>query len=198
VPKEKLEYRGARDALILRLFLSGMSYRQIGRHPRVRLSPKGVGNVVSPLAAMFGLPEQLELEVLSDSNAATYWDRSDHFDLALDLTVGRRGLDFVEEQRWSERDDGGIELVIVELGELSVRIDERWRERERDMGAGPHGAVDELGAVGGILAQQLDRQLRRRMVVDVDPHPSPLEHDPAAGDVERDAGQPAGRVGHQV
>lgn len=47
LPKEKLEYRAARDALILRLFLAGNSYRAIGRHPRVNLSPKGVGNVVN-------------------------------------------------------------------------------------------------------------------------------------------------------
>lgn len=47
MPKEKLEYRAARDALILRLFLAGHSYRQIGRHPKVNLSPKGVGNVVN-------------------------------------------------------------------------------------------------------------------------------------------------------
>jgi hypothetical protein len=32
------------------------------------------------------------MEVLSESNAHTYWDRSDQFDLALDLTGGRRGL----------------------------------------------------------------------------------------------------------
>lgn len=47
---------------------------------------------VSPLAAMLGLPERLDIEALSDANAATYWERSDRFDLALDLTAGRRGL----------------------------------------------------------------------------------------------------------
>jgi hypothetical protein len=46
----------------------------------------------SPLAAMFGLPTGPDIEVLSDATAATYWVRSDRFDLALDLTVGRRGL----------------------------------------------------------------------------------------------------------
>ena len=47
---------------------------------------------VSPLVAMFGLPAGPEIEVLSDDNASDYWDRSDRFDLALDLTAGRRGL----------------------------------------------------------------------------------------------------------
>ena len=50
------------------------------------------GRGASPLAAMLGLPEQPDIEVLSDANAASYWERSDRFDLALDLTVGRRGL----------------------------------------------------------------------------------------------------------
>jgi hypothetical protein len=48
---------------------------------------------VSPLVAMLGLPAPGEIEVLNDDNAASYWDRSDLFDLALDLTAGRRGLD---------------------------------------------------------------------------------------------------------
>ena len=47
---------------------------------------------VSPLVAMLGLPAPGEIEVLSDDNAARYWDRSDLFDVALDLTAGRRGL----------------------------------------------------------------------------------------------------------
>jgi hypothetical protein len=46
----------------------------------------------SPLAAMLGSPEPPDIEVLSDANAARYWERSDCFDLALDLTAGRRGL----------------------------------------------------------------------------------------------------------
>jgi hypothetical protein len=50
------------------------------------------GSAPSPLAAMLGLPEQLDIEVLSDANAIGYWERSDRFDLALDLTAGRRGL----------------------------------------------------------------------------------------------------------
>jgi hypothetical protein len=46
---------------------------------------------VSPLAAMFGMPAGPNIDVLSDDNAASYWERSDRFDLALDLTAGRRG-----------------------------------------------------------------------------------------------------------
>jgi hypothetical protein len=41
---------------------------------------------------MLGLPTPGEIEVLNDDNASSYWDRSDLFDMALDLTAGRRGL----------------------------------------------------------------------------------------------------------
>jgi Family of unknown function (DUF6352) len=46
----------------------------------------------SPLAAMFGLPFAGQIEVLGPDNAASYFERSDRFDLALDLTGGRQGL----------------------------------------------------------------------------------------------------------
>jgi hypothetical protein len=47
---------------------------------------------LSPLVSMLGLPVAAEIDVLSDANAGSYWERSDLFDLALDLTAGRRGL----------------------------------------------------------------------------------------------------------
>jgi Family of unknown function (DUF6352) len=47
---------------------------------------------LSPLTSMFGLPANPEIDVLSDDNASSYWQRSDRFDLALDLTTGRLGL----------------------------------------------------------------------------------------------------------
>ena len=40
---------------------------------------------------MLGIPAAAEIDVLTDENAATYWERSDRFDMALDLTAGRRG-----------------------------------------------------------------------------------------------------------
>src|SRR5262245_27696863 len=47
---------------------------------------------VSPLVSMLGLPAAAEIDVLNDDNAGSYWERSDLFDMALDLTGGRRGL----------------------------------------------------------------------------------------------------------
>jgi hypothetical protein len=47
---------------------------------------------VSPLVAMLGLPAAADIDVLNDDNAESYWERSDLFDLGLDLTGGRRGI----------------------------------------------------------------------------------------------------------
>lgn len=53
----------------------------------------GMGDApLSPLVSMLGLPAASEIDVLTDDNAQTYWERSDLFDMALDLTAGRRGL----------------------------------------------------------------------------------------------------------
>jgi hypothetical protein len=49
------------------------------------------GTPVSPLVSMLGIPAAAEIDVLTDENAATYWERSDRFDMALDLTGGRHG-----------------------------------------------------------------------------------------------------------
>jgi hypothetical protein len=57
---------------------------------------------VSPLVSMLGLPREGEVDVINDDNAPTYWARSDLFDMALDLTGGRRGLAALGEviARW--------------------------------------------------------------------------------------------------
>src|SRR5437762_1554135 len=49
------------------------------------------GAPVSPLVSMLGLPGPDEIDVLNEDNAGSYWERSDRFDFALDLTAGRRG-----------------------------------------------------------------------------------------------------------
>jgi hypothetical protein len=56
----------------------------------------------SPLISLLGLEVQPGVEVLSPDNAVAYWGRSDSFDLALDLTAGRRGLAALGEvmTRW--------------------------------------------------------------------------------------------------
>jgi hypothetical protein len=46
----------------------------------------------SPLVSMLGLPAGAGIDVLNNGNAATYWERSDRFDMAMDLTGGRDGI----------------------------------------------------------------------------------------------------------
>lgn len=57
---------------------------------------------LSPLVSMLGLPAAAEIDVLNEDNAGSYWERSDLFDTALDVTAGRRGLAALGEvvERW--------------------------------------------------------------------------------------------------
>jgi hypothetical protein len=53
----------------------------------------GIGDApLSPLVSMLGLPAASEIDVINETNADTYWQRSDLFDMALDMTASRRGL----------------------------------------------------------------------------------------------------------
>lgn len=47
---------------------------------------------LSPLVSMLGLPAGAEIDVLGEENCASYWQRSDAFDMALDVSANRRGL----------------------------------------------------------------------------------------------------------
>jgi hypothetical protein len=106
---------------------------------------------VSPLVAMLGLPPAGNIDVLNEANAPTYWDRSDLFDMALDLTAGRRGLEALGKviARWIAHllaVDIAIEPLIeaanvnlawyVGLDAEATRIgDALWRGEELDPAA---------------------------------------------------------------
>jgi hypothetical protein len=74
---------------------------------------------VSPLVSMLGLPADSEVEVLNENNASTYWQRSDRFDMALDLTAGREGLAALAKamERWISH-LLGLEAAIEPLTKL--------------------------------------------------------------------------------
>jgi hypothetical protein len=57
---------------------------------------------VSPLVSMLGIPVEAHIHVINDETAASYWERSDQFDMAIDLTAGRSGLEALAEvmRRW--------------------------------------------------------------------------------------------------
>jgi hypothetical protein len=60
------------------------------------------GRPLSPLVSMLGLPAAADIDVINEENAPDYWQRSDRFDMALDLSAGRRGLTALAEviRRW--------------------------------------------------------------------------------------------------
>jgi hypothetical protein len=56
----------------------------------------------TPLHQLLGVNTGAGAEILDEANAASYWARSDRFDMALDLTFGRRGAAALGEvmTRW--------------------------------------------------------------------------------------------------
>jgi hypothetical protein len=68
---------------------------------------------------LLGLPATVEVDMLSDATAGSYWQRSDRFDMALDLTVGQRGLVALGDaiRRWL-RHLLAIDVAIEPLAEL--------------------------------------------------------------------------------
>lgn len=82
-------------------------------------STKAVPTLQSPLTTLLGLGAHDALEVLTEGNACAYWERSDAFDLGLDLTAGRRGLAALGEvaTRWI-RHLLGVEVTIEAVSEV--------------------------------------------------------------------------------
>jgi hypothetical protein len=73
----------------------------------------------SPLNALLGLSSGAEMDVLNERNADSYWERSDRFDLGLDLSAGRRGLAALGEVviRWI-RHLLALEVTVLPLTEV--------------------------------------------------------------------------------
>ncbi len=74
---------------------------------------------VTPLVSMLGIPAEAAIDIINDDNAESYWERSDRFDMALDLTGGRAGLAALAEamRRWIAH-VLGVEVTIEPLTEL--------------------------------------------------------------------------------
>lgn len=63
----------------------------------------GIGATpASPLVSMLGIPAQADIDVMNDDNAELYFEHSDLFHSAIDLTAGRRGLEALAQAltRW--------------------------------------------------------------------------------------------------
>jgi hypothetical protein len=74
---------------------------------------------VTPLVSMLGIPAEANIDIINSDNADSYWERSDRFDMALDLTAGREGLDALAKamERWIAH-VVGVDVSIEPLQEL--------------------------------------------------------------------------------
>jgi hypothetical protein len=72
---------------------------------------------VSPLVSMLGIPAAAGIDVMNDDNAGHYFEHSDRFHAALDLTGGRRGLQALATaiERWV----GHLLSVAIEVEPLT-------------------------------------------------------------------------------
>jgi hypothetical protein len=111
---------------------------------------------VSPLVAMLGLPAAGEIDVLNEENAESYWERSDRFDLALDLTAGRRGLEAFGKV---------IQAWIAHLLPAEVEVEPLIEARDVNL-AWYVGLDAEATGIGDALwhGEELDEAARKRIV----------------------------------
>ncbi|WP_439923054.1 DUF6352 family protein [Nitrobacter sp. JJSN] len=74
---------------------------------------------VTPLLSLLEIPADGQIEVMDDATAASYWRRSDMFDLGLDLSAGGRGRAALAEAmtRWI-RHLLSVDVTIEPLAEL--------------------------------------------------------------------------------
>jgi hypothetical protein len=77
------------------------------------------GTPTSPLVSMLGLPAEAEIDIMSHDNADHYFEHSDLFHVAIDLTAGRRGIAALADamQRWIAH-VVGVEVMVEPLTEL--------------------------------------------------------------------------------
>jgi hypothetical protein len=111
---------------------------------------------VSPLVSMLGIPAQAEIDIINDDNAGHYFEHSDRFHMAIDLTAGRRGLDALAEaiERWIKH-LLAVEVQVAALTEMQ-NVDLTW-----------YVGLDSDGTkIGDALwrGDELDDAMRERVV----------------------------------
>jgi hypothetical protein len=111
---------------------------------------------LSPLVSMLGIPAGAQIDIMTDDNAHSYWSRGDLFDMALDLTVGRRGLAALGAaiERWV-RHMMSVDVVVEPLREM------------RDVPLTWYVGLDAEGTrIGDALwhGEDLDEKTQRRVV----------------------------------
>jgi hypothetical protein len=113
------------------------------------------GHQVSPLVSMMGLPAEAEIDVMTDENAERYWERSDQFDMALDLSGGQRGHAALGQV---------IEAFVQHM--LGVEVDVEPITEARDVRLAWYVGLDQEGTkIGDMLwnGEELDDATERRV-----------------------------------
>lgn len=117
----------------------------------------GIGTTpVSPLVSMLGIPAQADIDVMNDDNATHYFEHSDQFHTAIDLTAGRRGLEALAQalSRWVAH-LLAVDVVIEPLSEM------------RDVNLAWYVGLDaDATKIGDALwhGEELDDAARQRVV----------------------------------
>ena len=114
------------------------------------------GTPTSPLVSMLGIPPEAEIDVINDDNANFYFEHSDQFHVALDLSGGQRGHRALAEvmRRW-----------VRHL--LAVDIDVEPFTETRDAAFTWYAGLDTEGTrIGDVLwkGEELDDALRNSIV----------------------------------
>ena len=111
---------------------------------------------VSPLVSMLGIPAAAEIDVMNDDNAEHYFEHSDQFHVALDLTGGRRGLQALAT---------AISWWVGHLLAVAVEVEPLTEMREAKLSW--YVGLDADGTrIGDALwnGEELDEQTRARVV----------------------------------
>ncbi len=122
---------GSGDPLVLRAAELFFRLQRVTLHEGALLAAdeETVGGMtttpISPLVSMLALPEHGNIDVMNAENAASYWERSDRYDVAIDLTAGREGLSALAHamQRWTEH----LLSVRVEIEPVKELREVNWR-----------------------------------------------------------------------
>jgi hypothetical protein len=111
---------------------------------------------VSPLVSMLGIPAEAEIDIINDENAEHYFEHSDQFHMAIDLTAGRRGLAALGRV---------IERWVKHL--LAVQVEVEPLVEVRDVNLTWYVGLDaEATRIGDTLwsGEELDEMVRGRVI----------------------------------
>jgi hypothetical protein len=153
---------GCADAMVLRAAELFFRPQTLTLHEGALISADeetvaGVGaGPVSPLVAMLGLPAAAAIDVIGSANSETYFERSDRFDMAIDLTSGREGLSALAQ---------AIEIWVRHLMALDVVVTPLTEMRDAIFSW--YVGLDAEGTrIGDLLwkGDEIDEMMRSRVV----------------------------------